>query len=970
MYDIYVLHILIHLKLIYYFILILFASQYVMAQDPYAIKITSKDSNTSDQIYDVLQDSKGFVWTATSKGLFKYDGASFVAFKSAEQNTFSGSSIQEDKYGRIWYENFDGYVFYIENNELKKLNQNTPVGFVPYGITDRFLYIVQTKGVDIFDIATLKHIRTLPIDFAVAEHGCAIKNSYYFIADDILYKIDNNLKISTTKYFTNKKLHVKYIYPKEEGFYIVSKLNESETIYYFNEDLRLTSTSSLSDIKYIQGSSVIGNKLWIYTPKGAYEYEFVGNKTLKNHYFQQLSVSKIIKDDNQNYWFSSTNNGLHIVPNLNDVVHKILGEEITSFAQYDKGFLIGTQSGNLFSSDEQFSNIVKQHEIKQNLPTYYIHHDFVSHNTFFSNNGFNYATNNQFSSAINFTIALKEVVRIDDSYYAFASSNFCGLLKNTSSKNKSSYWDECFETNKDSSYKEIALLIHNKRAKSVSYDPIHKNIYFATNTGLFVYTDKGYKEIKHHNQSIFATKVLYANQKNYVLTTQGNLFELDATHRLIQRNEKFKIADQSVQLIKNINDHLYILTTKNLILVDGRFYHIIHHNFNSYSIKDFLIINKQLMVVTGEGIVSSDLNNSSKTFTCKPFVIEKVIVDNNTISWETPFKVPLDKNHLIVYFSILDYISNTTEIQYRINKGSWISINENVRQLEFPSLAAGNYELEFKIDEQLHPEKIYWEVQLPFWKTWWFYFLIFLVGITSIYFVYRWQYRMMNSQIKLLNEKIDLEKDLSQSILTSIKSQMNPHFFYNALNTIQAYIFTNEKKKANDYLAKFSKLTRMILEMSERERISLQEEIQSITLYLELENMRFSKDFTYEISYDEQLIYEGIEFPPMLLQPYIENSIKHGLLHSKKEKHLKITLTQESNYLIVEIDDNGIGRAKAEELNAMKKRMHQSFSTKANQKRLDILNKGLDEKITVKYIDKQENGLPTGTTVVLTIPIN
>ena len=941
-----------------------------MAQDPYAIKLTTAQGLPSEQIFDIVQDSKGFIWIATSKGLFKYDSASFTSYTSDEQNTISGSSIKEDALGRIWYENFDGYIFYVENNKLKKFNQNTPVGFVPYGITQQYLYIIQTKGIDVFDLASLKFIRTIPIDFSIAEHACEINNSFYFIADNVIYKIDNNLKMSSTKYFTDKKLHVKYIYPNTHGFYVLSKLNESQTIYYFNDLLQLTHTQNLSNIKYIQGSTIIDNQLWIYTPKGAYVYESLSNKTHKSHYFQQMSVSKIIKDNNQNYWFSSTNNSLILVPNLNDILHDIPGETITSFSNYGSDLLIGTQTGGLYQVDPWFTSYKKIHCINENLSTYYIYNDPISNQTLFSNNGFHWAHSGAFSSASNYNIALKDVVKVDEKYYAFASSNYCGLLKNTNAKEIKSTWDHCFDKNEDKTNGSIASLIQNKRAKSVSYNPNQKSIYFATNTGLYVYTQTGYKEIKQHNKSIFATKILYANERNYVLTTQGNLFELNPTHQLIELNHKFKIAEQSVQIIKNINDHLYILTNKNLIKVEGDIYHIIHHNFNSYSIKDFLIKNNQLMVLTSEGIVNSNLINSSKSSNCKPFVIEKVLVDNNTISWKNSFKVPLEKNHIIVYFSILDYVSNASEIHYRINKGSWTSINENVRQLEFPSLAAGNYVLEFKIDEQLHTEKINWEVQLPFWKTWWFYFLSFLVGITIIYFVSRWQYRMMNTQIKLLNEKIDLEKDLSQSILTSIKSQMNPHFFYNALNTIQAYIFTNEKKKANDYLAKFSKLTRVILEMSEREKISLEEEIQSITLYLELENMRFSKDFTYEISYDQQLLNEGIDFPPMLLQPYIENSIKHGLLHSKKEKQLKITITQESNYLIVEIDDNGIGRAKAEELNAMKKRMHQSFSTKANQKRLDILNKGLDEKITVKYIDKQENGIPTGTTVVLTIPIN
>lgn len=147
----------------------------------------------------------------------------------------------------------------------------------------------------------------------------------------------------------------------------------------------------------------------------------------------------------------------------------------------------------------------------------------------------------------------------------------------------------------------------------------------------------------------------------------------------------------------------------------------------------------------------------------------------------------------------------------------------------------------------------------------------------------------------MLNEKVELEQNLHKSIMKTIKSQMNPHFFYNALNTIQAFIFTNDKAKANTYLAKFSKLTRLILEQAEKETITLAEEINTLQLYLELEKIRFNNNFEYRINADSIDNKELIEIPPMLIQPYIENAIKYGLLHKKSDRLVKIDFVIDEN---------------------------------------------------------------------------
>jgi LytS/YehU family sensor histidine kinase len=254
--------------------------------------------------------------------------------------------------------------------------------------------------------------------------------------------------------------------------------------------------------------------------------------------------------------------------------------------------------------------------------------------------------------------------------------------------------------------------------------------------------------------------------------------------------------------------------------------------------------------------------------------------------------------------------------------------------------------------------------------------LCFLLALAVGFTYYRWQLnklrnknKLLEDKNRLLNEKIELEHNLNKSVLKSIKAQMNPHFFYNALNTIQAYIFTNDKTKANSYLAKFSKLTRVILEQSEKETISLGDEIESLTLYLELEKMRFKEAFEYTIEHKTDTHKDSIEFPPMLIQPYIENAIKHGLLHKDSDRTLCILFEEIKQHLVITIDDNGIGRKRSEELNKIKNDKYQSFSTQANEKRLEILNH-TNDKIAVKIIDKNgANGQSLGTKVILTIPI-
>jgi LytS/YehU family sensor histidine kinase len=208
-------------------------------------------------------------------------------------------------------------------------------------------------------------------------------------------------------------------------------------------------------------------------------------------------------------------------------------------------------------------------------------------------------------------------------------------------------------------------------------------------------------------------------------------------------------------------------------------------------------------------------------------------------------------------------------------------------------------------------------------------------------------------------------------MLTAIKSQMNPHFIFNALNTIQSFIYSNNKSKANSYLGKFSNLIRIVLDSSNKKAISLTEEVETLQLYVDLEVMRFENTLQAIIHVDPLLDTDSIFIPPMLVQPFVENAIKHGLLHKINNRKLKISFKPSANQqaLEIEIDDNGIGRERSAFLNAQKKEDHNSFAIKANQTRIDILNQLSTNKIVLEIIDKKDiDNIAKGTTVKLFIP--
>lgn len=225
---------------------------------------------------------------------------------------------------------------------------------------------------------------------------------------------------------------------------------------------------------------------------------------------------------------------------------------------------------------------------------------------------------------------------------------------------------------------------------------------------------------------------------------------------------------------------------------------------------------------------------------------------------------------------------------------------------------------------------------------------------------------------KLESIKAKYDKELAELKVSALHSQMNPHFIFNSLNSIKRYIIDNEKENAVYYLNKFSKLIRKILSASMEKEISLSEEIETMELYVNIENIRFNNEINFSIHIDKTLNLNAIKVPSLILQPFLENAIWHGLSLRKENKTLSINLKkEESSYVKIDIMDNGIGRKRSAEIKAKKIHKRESIGITLTEERLALFSKGYKKKHSIKFIDLiGENNNSNGTIVVLKIPLS
>lgn len=327
-------------------------------------------------------------------------------------------------------------------------------------------------------------------------------------------------------------------------------------------------------------------------------------------------------------------------------------------------------------------------------------------------------------------------------------------------------------------------------------------------------------------------------------------------------------------------------------------------------------------------------------------------------------------NFFTIRFVALDY-THPEKIQYAyrlegVDK-NWIH-NGNSNVASYTNVAPGYYTFLVRATNSdgvwnSNITELYITIHPPFWQTWWFKTVVAVVFTSLIVLMV---YFMMQKE----KRKSALNKKIAELKLQALRSQMNPHFIFNTINSIQYFISNKDQKSAYYYLQKFSSLLRKTLDNSQRSAISVSEEVENLKLYLELQLLRFEDKFTFQMEVDPEIDSHNMEIPPMILQPYVENSIYHGLNGNIKKGKISIKLTLEGEAITCTIEDNGIGINRSLQLKKREKTNHKSTGMKVTQERLKTLNAKNDKPIYVNVIDLKEKNLASqGTRVTVHIPV-
>ncbi|HVI43636.1 MAG TPA: histidine kinase, partial [Chitinophaga sp.] len=294
------------------------------------------------------------------------------------------------------------------------------------------------------------------------------------------------------------------------------------------------------------------------------------------------------------------------------------------------------------------------------------------------------------------------------------------------------------------------------------------------------------------------------------------------------------------------------------------------------------------------------------------------------------------------------------------------------RFLEFISLSPGSYQLELyavnKFNVRSKTIVIPLSIVPVFWQTWWFISLVTALTVLITWVIVT----LLNSaETRRIAAKQQMEQRLHELEQKALRAQMNPHFIFNCLQGIQDYILENDILSANKYLGSFARLIRQTLDNSLQTMISVSEEVTYLTNYLDLEQLRFEDTFTYSFHIDEGLDLYYTHIPSMMLQPYVENAIRHGMRYRENGNgQVDISFTKENRHIICMVQDNGIGRTAVQALQSRKHISYQSRGLQITAERMNLLSKDLETPIIINITDViDDQGNVAGTRVSIRLPI-
>jgi ligand-binding sensor domain-containing protein/cbb3-type cytochrome oxidase subunit 3 len=944
-------------------LLLLAGAKTMYAQQP-AYFMMGEEQFRGIQIYDVIQDTALHYWFATSDGIYWYNYQKYQKISCAAAKSNSVFYFVSDGKGAIYCHNLNNQVFKIEQQHCTlfyELQADETYQDVSLAVGENgHLLIACRKVIELASDG--KVVKRLNIRQSIGQaYQSSDKNVYFHLAnsDSLLcyrkgkfdfLQLDMNLQRSDDSYFILKLFHL--------GQQIYAMELSSKRL--FELDLaRSKLTERLSNKLFSRSGSLriygFGSDIWVAgTLPGVARLDQRNLDDEDKVFYPNYFISDVYKDHEGNILLSTFDKGVLVVSDLNipDVIAPFIDDPIMSFCPDPKmGLLMGSAQGNIFQW--QGSSIQRLNKSGQR-PVEGIYSQGNSPLMIFDDGQIR-ALNKSTGQIIDIVASsLKSAVFISEREFYIGTNLGVAYCKWDGQKQVSLQWNFDLKA----------------RIYALAYDKELQKLYVASTKGLFCLDHKTQQAtaIEYENNSLIASYLYIHNHTLYVCGKTYGVLRMQPGQALASYLAPGFLPTETVTKMAEHKGFFYYKTTGGLYQVNakGQLTQSIHQQYGLARKRmiDFCFLNDTLWVSHFGGVQAIDLDYQSGKVFVPPIRVSNIFVNNQSMTLNA-FK-QLKSHQRKVQFELSAPTlrhQNSVKFHYKLKgyENSWNVADYNSNVVIYNALGPGTYTFEVKVSSNgvFSPTSQYtFSIARPYYSTWWFIALILLAFLGLVYLVYQRQLRQQQQKAEFVNA-------LNSVKLTAIQSQMNPHFIFNALNSIQDLVLRGDIDQSYSFINKFSNLVRRTLDYSDKDFIEFEQEIKLIELYLSLEKLRFKDSLTYTI--DEGGV-EDILVPPILIQPFIENALLHGLLHQEGPKELHIAFSL-GEVLTCTVTDNGVGREKAKSIRERQNLEHDSFSGKAIKKRFEILEKYFGGSLGFQYEDLYQDGQAVGTKVVLHIPV-
>ncbi len=939
------------------------------------IYYTTRDGLPSNSVYRTILDNRGFLWIATENGIARFDGKNFRNYTTTQGLPANEiTDIFADSSNTIWITPFGKTMAYynarkdrFENEETDKelskielgnTNRGNVLqqGGVAISNNERSLFIYQDRKTMVYK--NFMNRQKVPPPQRVIDYG---PGKYLLVCTDSLRYMEDDRIVKTS--------------PLGIEFF------NSE---FFNNTLYLAGRKSITSMRLNKNGNFVASKtqllpfdVRIFCKTGKHlAIRSYNNNTylldtatleLKENILNNVSVRNVMEDDYGNIWISTLENGLikiqqkrissytakkEMLQNFNAVIIKkgriIAGNNSGELYAYDGVYTVNKITLNKsLNADGWIRDIL---ECKQGI--------YIASQTgsFLLDDKSLKIRKGYYYGSARSNLSPKAAIRINDSVLCLGGHAVVYLYNIVTDK-------------------VIDSVI--KRVTALTADNMGQ-VYVGSNSGLYKWEGDSLRNFgRQHRALTFHINALACTPDNFICAGLGS------DSLVILKDDKLIASiplgvvipgNLCKSLYSNKPGEVWLGTNKGINRIVFDYTNNVFTFSNTYlgradgllgdQVNDITIYNDTAYIATNEGISFLPANlalpiNNNTTF------ITRVNISNADTLVLSSYSLPYDKNNVRIEFAAVDLTGYYPVFEYRLNEGDWIKLESNI--LELNSLGFGNNKIQARsIRRDGKPStqvaEISFFIKTPFWKSSLFWLLTMLTAFGLTIFLL--QKRNRQKQLMAV-EKVSTEKKLTELEMQALKAQINPHFVFNCLNSIKGFIFEKDYRQADKYLDKFSDLLRSTLDNSSSAIISLNEEVKYLDNYLQLEKLRFDEKFEYNIDVENNIDKNDCFVPAMLLQPYVENAIRHGIRFLQgKVGQISIKVTKDGNNLICRIDDNGIGREKALALRNQMHTEYQSRGMQLSKRRADLYN------IELEIIDKSdEKGVAGGTAIILKIPL-